>query len=719
MKKMYSLIVFVCLAATGLRAQPPIDLFNIQEVTLKNGLKVVLFGKAYSAIEETKVYPASYRAPIYRGGSLFQKLNAYRYARATRSPVPGIIEKPAGGPAAKDNEYYYLPANLRLSKRLDTGVPEFLFLKYVTEEREDQGGISGALVHFLMEWGLTEDQRKECETALQDRIKGAKVVGPVMLQQGDGETFNIISATVAKDNKDMTRSLVTSGQAPLLPGQKIAAAANLSKYGSQLLAATFNKSANGGQTSITDLSVNLKYKYQARIPACKGRVIINWTRIATLTENYISSKTTTTSRKNTNSLSGGGIWGAIKGVLFGPNEVKTVTNISKTDSGGSTSTSSTDKTVQIIFEENYSDERVAAIRDAFFKIIEDMVSKALALDEEPLISPDEKATAEQLKTATDALDARSPNYTYTLDRFKTIEKRGTQTMDLNVGLMVSRDYFITENLAAWYDEVKDNPNCVTSVNLNDPFYKHLDIRFILDLEAKEMFDQEVNYVTVNVRKKRSSGNDFTDRVTIDKKYVTDKGIAASMSYAGGEDKNPDNYQYMTQWSLRGGNVFPKTPQWQAGQMEAVTLEPPVVPRTVEFEADLDKLKAAGISRVTLQVRYKKYDEEIEDNINISPAKNEPLVSKMLFMDRDTRGYVYRLVFNSTTEGKMALPWSARINDYYVYAVIPEGLTDKTTEVFNKAVEAGKTIVTVGADGKVTTDKVLDAFKDILGAPKNN
>jgi hypothetical protein len=91
---------------------------------------------------------------------------------------------------------------------------------------------------------------------------------------------------------------------------------------------------------------------------------------------------------------------------------------------------------------------------------------------------------------------------------------------------------------------------------------------------------------------------------------------------------------------------------------------------------------------------------------------------MLFMDRDTRGYVYRLIFNHKTEGKLALPWSVKLNDYYVYAVVPNELSDKTSEVFIKAADLAKTIVAPGADGKVTTDKILDQFKEVLG-PKTN
>ena len=69
-------------------------------------------------------------------------------------------------------EYYYLPANLRLSKRTDS-TPEFLFLKYTTEETVEAGGVQGALMHFLMEWGLTADQEKELQAKLTVKIQGS------------------------------------------------------------------------------------------------------------------------------------------------------------------------------------------------------------------------------------------------------------------------------------------------------------------------------------------------------------------------------------------------------------------------------------------------------------------------------------------------------------------------------------------------------------------
>ncbi len=129
-------------------------------------------------------------------------------------------------------EYYYLPANLRLSKKTD-GTPEFLFLKYTTEERADAGGVQGALMHFLMEWGLTPDQEKELQTKLALKIKDLaksspkfkkiltpKVMGPATLRSDTEESFRLISGTLTSDK--FTPNLVTTGRAPLMPGSKIA-----------------------------------------------------------------------------------------------------------------------------------------------------------------------------------------------------------------------------------------------------------------------------------------------------------------------------------------------------------------------------------------------------------------------------------------------------------------------------------------------------------------
>jgi len=247
---------------------------------------------------------------------------------------------------------------------------------------------------------------------------------------------------------------------------------------------------------------------------------------------------------------------------------------------------------------------------------------------------------------------------------------------------------------------------VTSVNLNDPFFQHRNISFILDMEAEEMFSEVINYVTVSVRKKRSSGNDFSDRFTMDKKYINEKGTSAIITYARGEDTNPDAFEYKTQWSLRGGKVYPDNPQWQKGSWEeAVTLASPVTYRKIEFEADLDDLKQKEITRVTAQMRYRQFGKEEEENIHISPARGEPLVEKNIFIDNDTKGYAYRLILSHKTEGKLVLPWEVRMSDDYIYATLPDELQDTESEVFKEAKQEAGDLVSKAKE------KVLDKFDE--------
>lgn len=600
----------------------------------------------------------------------------------------------------KSKNYYYLPVSLRLGQKPDT-TPEFLFLKYITEEKEADGGIGGALLHMLMEWGLTPAQQKEVEQILQKGEQGARkksvLKGALDVKPDGDKSLRIISATLTDDS--LAPSVVQSLNAPVLPGAKVAVASNLSPNGAQLLAATFEKTR-----SITDLSIEMGFKYTTRIPAAKGRVIVNWSEVQRHMERDKAKYVEVHGKKKR-----GGIFGGVIDAVFGKksevksrsyDEVRTVIDYMVEK-----------EYIKVDFDETIADDRVTKIREAFFDFFLQKMTESS--DSDVLTPPTEKEKAAMPNIK------YGKKYTYNRTFFESSFKKKTETYYLNYRLAVEKPFTLTANLASWYDGVKNNKKCVGSVFLNDPFFTHRDINMILDLEAKEMFDQEVNYVTVNVRKKRNSGNDFNDSRTIDAEHLKKNGLKATITYARGEDRNPDVYEYKSQWSLKGGNLYPEDPQWVKGDWQGLTLFPPVVPRTIEFEADLDELSSLGIVRATLLLRYYKYGQEIESNIPLTVSKEEPLVEKMIFTDRNTRGYAYQLVLTHKDKGKMALGWDDKINDDYVYATIPEELKDEDPEYLKKIIEAGKVILKPGADGKVSkAGEILEKFKDVIGVIKD-
>src|SRR5262245_56679162 len=178
--------------------------------------------------------------------------------------------------AQKTLNYYYLPSSglLHLAKQPD-GTPQFLFLKFTTEQREDKGGISGGLMHFLMNWSLTPEQETELKSKLAAQKAGAHLLGAVPLEpEGDNGSFQIISASLS--DKTLAPSVVLGGKAPPLPGDNVAAAAHLTANGAQLLAATLEKSR-----SISDVSIALNYKYTVLAQAVRGRVTVDWKKLET------------------------------------------------------------------------------------------------------------------------------------------------------------------------------------------------------------------------------------------------------------------------------------------------------------------------------------------------------------------------------------------------------------------------------------------------------
>jgi hypothetical protein len=598
------------------------------------------------------------------------------------------------------NNYYYLPTNLRLGSRPD-GIPEFLFTKFTTESRT---GVSGAIMHFLMQWGLTEAQTAELELAIQKKTnnKEAKVMGTVDLSADkEGGSFQIISATLS--DKSMATAIL-NGSAPVVAGGKVAIATRLTADGAQLLASSFEKAK-----SIADLSIELRYKYTVIIPAFKAKMIYDWSRLKTMMDTSSYSKTEKSDKI--------GAWWANK----------SSSSVSESEFRSFTDSLMEKKIVYLDMLEttNENPEKVAAIRTAFLDMF---IKQFTVANENPEMSQSKIGSAKPqsgtLDKIGDAGEKIMETFSFYSDKSKSVTVKNSfhekvsqgkrEEINFQSRLPLTKEFPLTGNLASWYNGVRDNKSCVNSVNLNDPFFQYRDIRFIMDLEGKEMFEKEVNYVTINARKKRSVGNSFSDRVTMDAKYFSEKGIQASMTYARGEDKDPDAYEYMTQWSLRGGNVYPTEPVWIKGQWEGVTLTPPVKPVNIDFEADIDELKTGNFTRVILQIRYSKFGVEVEENIPISVAKNEGMVSKQIYMDRTTKGYAYRLVFNNKESGKMATEFSSKINDNYVYANIPAELKDKSSPGYVKAIEAAKSIAQPSADGKVTAGKVLDTFKDIFG-----
>jgi len=553
--------------------------------------------------------------------------------------------------------YYYLPPPPQVAKDAQ-GRPQFLFVKFTTEKSEEEGGVSGGILHFLCAYGLTAEQEEELGEKLKKKIPGSQLMGALPMELGSEEnSFRIISATLTDEG--FTRSLISSGKAPIMPGMKVAAAARLDARGAVLLEETLKKPTS-------DISVEFDLAYTAFLPAFDGSISVEWSKIQSSFEQYSLEYQHWTEA----GPGRGGWWGSFCDWIAGkPREH----HYSYDEVQSMYDFLCEQELVNIEWTEELVDERINVIREAFMKIFTNMFFNREASEMDfGEVGGDDDGEDIDWKDRAKGREFNIDSYT-----LKSSEQFRDVKYHLQVNLPVKVPYTAVGNISGdWYRNVRrDHPDCFAEVNLDDPFFQHRHVIFGLDLDAVDMFGEVVNHCTVEVRKKRVSGRDFQDSLTFDKRYVETKGVSGTITYAKMREEDPGAFEYKAQWSMRGGKLFPKNPRWEKGSWEGVTLTPPVAPMLIEVGADLTDMEEVGFTGVTVQLRYRQYDKTYTDpnTIRLYVSKGEAMGERRIFVDRDKVEYDYQITFYHKTEGRQKQDWIRGVSDGYIYCVIPDQL----------------------------------------------
>lgn len=176
-----------------------------------------------------------------------QNLYADTYEDITLSDGLEIRVHKKWGLTNDDNQYYYLPVNLQFSATKDMK-PEFSFLEY-----KDGEITTGAIMHFLMSWGLNKNQLNEAQDSLtvskgeEARLMGAVI--PEVVDADNGFTIEGKSQLVQILNK--TRASV--GKTPTMSNTKVAASFQFSEEETKILREALK--GNGDHLKNTFISV--------------------------------------------------------------------------------------------------------------------------------------------------------------------------------------------------------------------------------------------------------------------------------------------------------------------------------------------------------------------------------------------------------------------------------------------------------------------------------
>ncbi len=534
--------------------------------------------------------------------------------------------------------FYYLPMEPRISFTKE-GDPNFSMIRFVTDKSKAHGGVEGAILDFLVEYGLTPQQKGELEKKLQEKIQGAKLMGSVPLDQGsEGNTFSIVSATLG--DKGFTSNLITSGKAPVMEGQKAAVAARLTQYGATLLEKSL-------KMPTTDISVVFDLKYIAVLPAYDVDIIIDYSKYQTITkQREVEHKQWKSGWKFL-------FWGSKK------------THVRHTDVQEMMDALTENGIVKIVYKEYIPDSDKELVDAGIYQIvIQSFFDMQKRIGQPEMEEPGKKDEKGKVPGGEDV------KY-FELKR-KRISRTSRQVLSMKKSKAIYVTHTMTGNVGGWYEKFKGNPKCFASINLDDPFFQRRELRFVIDNAAYDIFQNIFNYATVKVRKARSSGPAFEDEFTIDKKYLEEHGQTAVMTFARMGEKGSDQFEYAAQWSMRGGKLFPEHPQWKKGDVMAVTLAAPIEPLTIEVEGDLNDLQAGNYTRAAVQFRYMKFGRLFEDpeSASVSVAKGTAVVEKKIFHDAGNAGFDYRIFLYHKNRGKIPVGGWQRGEGNYVFCPVP-------------------------------------------------
>ncbi|TVZ14877.1 hypothetical protein [Maribacter sp. MAR_2009_72] len=200
-----------------------------------------------------------------------QNLYADAYEDITLSDGLDIRVHKKWGLTNDDNQYYYLPVNLQFSTTKDKE-PEFSFLEY------KEGEITaGAIMHFLISWGLTKNQLNEAQESLV-AIKGedARLMGAVIPAVVDGDNgFTIEGKSQLVQILKGTRASV--GTTPTMSNTKIATSFQFNEEEAKILADALKDNGD----DLKNVSISMRYILNFR----KNETGMRCRREHTLTKN--------------------------------------------------------------------------------------------------------------------------------------------------------------------------------------------------------------------------------------------------------------------------------------------------------------------------------------------------------------------------------------------------------------------------------------------------
>ncbi len=510
------------------------------------------------------------------------------------------------------NAFYYVPQFPRLAMRPDSTF-EFLVVKYVGTTDSTSGG----LFHALVEFSLPEDLVADLEHELRKDLPQARIVGMVPLSPGTATgddatgSFQIVSATLSDSHTGgFTRSVITSGKAPLMPGAKAAVAALLRPQGATLLWNSLQ-----GPTSDVSVAIHASYDavaegYNAKVTADVSTVYQHFSLIANAQQGYTRQQ--------------------IRNV---------VDDLRRT---GQLNVEVVDRTEGMGIKAKDMEAVLQLVTDKLTEVMFDHTSGWAADPQREAAVEGNQILGRQTEGFFAQVFGGGDTKYYTDNQFVLKHRKdirqNTFMLVLSKKAVVKVPLDAAGNLGGLFTRLRDSERYFRILDMSDIAFQFRPVHFQVDGDFVDSFRELINFVAVNVRKSYPDNPVFTKSFQIAASDVKDGKtlMEVLMPRLGLSSADWGDYEYQVRWSLRGGPTLPVPDganAWIRSGDAAVALTPPFVRRTLQIDADRQLFKPHNIATATVQFATVLAGQTRRDrSVTLRVADAEPTTRLVIYHD---------------------------------------------------------------------------------------
>ncbi len=536
--------------------------------------------------------------------------------------------------ADRPNAYYYLPSTPHVARN-DRGLPQLLVVKFVDPDSQASGG----LFHMLVSLDLPPKDLAALKKKMRKELPGATLLGPVPLRQDKKSGFTIVSATL--NDQGLTKTLISSGRAPVTPGSKAAVAASLSPHGATLLWDSL-------KSPTSDVSIAIHAYYEAKIPAYRAKISADISTVYNHFSKILNRQKEYTKRQLRDIYDEMVRSGVIKIEIL-----DRMPENSKAKAMERLTEMASEKLTKIIFD----------TKTGFTA----MPKKEVAVEKGQLKGRQSRGWITKLFKGTGNQKYYTDNQ-YVLKK-RTDINRGVFSINLTKNAVVKVPFDTAGNISGLYRAFHDNPAIFRIVNLADPAFQKREIFFRLDGDFTDAFEKIMNFGSVNIKKVYADANHSTatGELLFTREDIRKGVLSKSWKYArlGEPSDKWLTYDYRLSWSLKGNRKIhqPGTDTWYTTKDPIVTIAPPLERFDLQIDADRLEFEDKGIKTALVMARYKLFGQPKREKIALLRHNDADSLSNVVIFHDPGTPIEYRVNWYAFGGKKAKGRWQTLEDEY--------------------------------------------------------